>query len=367
MVHCDAGVHQLGKNEIYYSKRPYASIILDIHDARVSLAWPRANESAEHSGSESEDGWIGVARGSPCPIPLNHDSFPSSPPPPLQSPISPSPARRNPRLQPTAVLPSPLHSSVKIYEDPESERESQSSPIKANTAAQSFDTVKLESSFVFEPITSFVNRDLDKVEEHDEEDGENEENDPIIHSFGPMGANILNRLNSFTTGGSLASPERPLKRKKPLRDTSNSPQMPAPRNLPGSPMKSSPIKPAPKRQIKESPVKNHIINQLAFSRVHAMPLSTIHSNLPAELRAIAESKEEITNADLKKIIDSTNCLGEIQRAGKDAAGKPLENEYYYLPEKDDNTMRKSAVLSTRGGTGLRSVRKTHKVCCSPSD
>jgi hypothetical protein len=189
-------------------------------------------------------------------------------------------------------------------------------------------------------------------------DQENEENDPVVHSFGPFGSNLLNRLDSF----SHSSPLRPQQRKKKvLKDVSESPKR-------ESPISTKKIDAVPKKQIQESPVKNHVINQLAFSRVHAMPLSIIHSNLPVDLKTCTgldmDDEDELTDSDLRRVLHSIPCVGEINREGKDAAGKPLENEFYYVPEMDDNTMRRDAVLGGRGGTGLRSVRKNHKVSLS---
>ena len=61
-------------------------------------------------------------------------------------------------------------------------------------------------------------------------------------------------------------------------------------------------------------------------------------------------------------MDLTPCVGEIPRMGKDAAGKPLESEYYYVPEMDPDQMRRETIQAGMRSTGLRSVRKTHKVC-----
>jgi hypothetical protein len=115
---------------------------------------------------------------------------------------------------------------------------------------------------------------------------------------------------------------------------------------------------------------------LAFSRIHSQPLSAIHSNLPAELKAcVTKSTDgkddegngtsthlpQLSRQELKRILDDTPCVGEIPRAGKDAAGQPLENEFYYVPEMDSNQMRRETITAGTRSTGLRSVRKTHKV------
>lgn len=49
------------------------------------------------------------------------------------------------------------------------------------------------------------------------------------------------------------------------------------------------------------------------------------------------------------------------REGKDAAGKALESEFYYLPDLDDDEMRRQAVVNDLRKPGLRNCRKQHKV------
>ncbi|KAH0424666.1 hypothetical protein KCU90_g8247, partial [Aureobasidium melanogenum] len=50
--------------------------------------------------------------------------------------------------------------------------------------------------------------------------------------------------------------------------------------------------------------------------------------------------------------------GEIARSGKDAAGKALEDEFYYVPEMDTDEHRRAAVMIAK--PPLRSTRKQHK-------
>ena len=45
---------------------------------------------------------------------------------------------------------------------------------------------------------------------------------------------------------------------------------------------------------------------------------------------------------------------------KDAAGQPLQEEYYYMPENDEDRERTTLVSNIKGHGGLRSCRKTHK-------
>jgi hypothetical protein len=175
------------------------------------------------------------------------------------------------------------------------------------------------------------------VSEHDEE------NDPIIHSFGPFGENILPRMASFHAGDSpTRSPER-----KILKT-----------NLPPQAVSTK----RSDANASTSTIQNHIINQLAFSRLSSTPFSTILSNLPPGSWASNPSaKCGFLSSEIKLITETTQCIGEVSREGKDAAGKPLESEYYYIPDFDEDEKRKEAVVNDLMKPGLRNCRKQHKV------
>jgi hypothetical protein len=194
---------------------------------------------------------------------------------------------------------------------------------------------------VIRPTNSFGASESEEFSEHDEE------NDPIVHSFGPFGDNILSRLQSF-------QPNSPERKRNPLKTSMSSPARTSTSSMP-----------------KQSPIKNHVINQLAFSRIHSLPLSTIHSNLPAELRGAMvkpsdnENRNVLTTSELKTLLDNIPCVGEISREGKDAAGKLLESEFYYVPEMDPDEMRRVTVTQSLGKTSIRAARKQHKVFRPP--
>lgn len=94
------------------------------------------------------------------------------------------------------------------------------------------------------------------------------------------------------------------------------------------------------------------INHVAFSRLASTPLSTIagSSSILASLPSLK----------LEGLLANVPYIGVIQRTGKDALGKPLENEYYYMPEHDDDLTRRQLVAESKGARTLRSCRKTHK-------
>lgn len=101
-------------------------------------------------------------------------------------------------------------------------------------------------------------------------------------------------------------------------------------------------------------IKSVISTHLALSRLHSSPISLIHKSIP--------SLEHVHISNIRKILTTTPWIGIIDREGKDAAGKPLEEEYYYLQDKDVDADRKALVdqIKGRGATGLRACRKTHK-------
>ena len=338
-MHCAGEITELSKGASFVSERPLSQILVDVQDTRVMLVWPK-DESRDPPSVESRSPW---AEGSPSKRrAISAPQFASSPPimlpPRPQSPISPTPALN---LSSTfaSTFRADAEDEVKVYEDHDSEEDAPHDPTpepeSIEALSHSTPTCAAESfrkSFATEP---------DDFSEHDEE------NDPIVHSFGPFGENILSKFESFQS----KSPER---KRKPLKAAVNSPGR--------SPAKGKP---------NPSPIKNHVINQLAFSRVHSLPLSTIHTNLPSELRLDSpktlvdetQTQSTLTSSQLTDILHSIPCVGEISREGKDAAGKLLESEFYYVPEMDQDQLRRDTVTQSLGKTSIRAARKQHKVCC----
>lgn len=99
-------------------------------------------------------------------------------------------------------------------------------------------------------------------------------------------------------------------------------------------------------------ITNILVNHLAFSRLASTKLEM--------LRTISANVNEFSRAQLKDLLSKIPSIGVIYREGKDAAGKPLDPEYYYIPEKDDDEGRKNLVATIKGHGGIRSCRTTHK-------
>lgn len=351
-VHCQGRAWELMKGDTFTSETEDADIMVDVQDARVLLTWPKhenkistpTDSDSAYSNWDSENSpqrnaTTAAARHRPL------DTSPLRQQHRLQSPVSPSPAVQAVHAQPSGHFASdpPIPVPVQVYEDEPSDEDKDKEP-GGNTQATQSTQMASQPFGVLE----------DSPNPNGFSDDNDEENDPIIASFGPYGANLGARMEAFTTN---ATPDRrPL---NPLKESSISPQ------------RSSLAGVSPKRRrhnahrdVSDSlnredeagdAITHHVINQLAYSRVHSTPLSILMQNLPTTLKDAS-----FTDDVLKAMLDSTSCIGTVEREGKDAAGKRLESEYYYIPEADGDGSRRQLVEGM-GGRGLRNCRKSHKV------
>ena len=339
-VHCQGRVWDLRKGDSFTSETEDADIMVDVHDARVLLQWPRQHGNristptdSDHS-EKSPQQIPAAARRTPNQSPLRQQH--------IQSPVSPSPAVQIAHPTSSTLFTSdPGPATVQVYEDDPSD-EIQPTQTEATQSTQQLSQplgLSLKESLSSEPLESKDFSDND------------EENDPIVHSFGPYGSNINRRMESFTTGSS--PPRRPL---DTLKEASISPQRR--HNLEST-----------NEGEFHTPIVNHVINQLAYSQRSSTPLSILMDHLPAHLKQDSPGSKEnirLTTESFIKMLDATPCIGEVSREGKDAAGKPLESEYYYVPDMDTEEKRRNAVVEGLRKPGLRACRKQHKVCVSVS-
>lgn len=333
-LHCSGRTWELAKDDTFTSETEFAEIMLDVQDARVMIVWPKKDAMGNQSDSSWDD--ESSPKGRHSAVSARGQVIHSSPlrrGQRIQSPVSPTPA--GPSIsssQLSDLFQSAEPAVVQVYEDA-------ASPVEETNVADSFATTQAATSFAV-PLSS---QESSLSEPEEEENDPDEENDPIVHSFGPFGANLSSRLESFTT----ASPILP--RRSPS---------PAARPRSTSPSSSSTLSSDP------TPILNHVINQLAFSPKSSTPLSDLFTNLPLELKHSSPTTQEnqgLTKSELRKMLNAARCIGEIGREGKDAAGKVLESQYYYVPEEDADESRRAAVEGLRKPS-LRACRKQHKVC-----
>ncbi|KAJ5619485.1 hypothetical protein N7510_003469 [Penicillium lagena] len=351
-LHCQGKTYDLAKGKTFTSDIKDADIMIDVHEARVLVQWPRNEDRKDCPSTDSEQTWEETTPRQRAPS--RREALQESPVVELQrmvSPISPSPAVQQALIPPSSPLFTPTRSrnAVVVYED-------EASPIKrSHTVGHGLG----RASALLQSSQGSSLSDLGKAEESSDND---EENDPIVHSFGPFGENLLPRMASFHTDDSPIRsarsprsllPTQPLQPSRSPRQPSNAPE----HHVPDEPEVElqQPLNEHFER------VRNHAANQLAFSRLSSTPFSTILNNLPP---AFWKSDERSTTGpsrlEIRAILESTKCVGKVAREGKDAAGKALESEYYYIPDFDEDEMRREAVVNDLRKPGLRNCRKQHK-------
>lgn len=338
-LHSQGKTWELAKDDTFTSETENVDIMLDVQDARVLLLWPLRTRklSADSSWDDenSPNSPPSATRASPelsMQFFRHHRGGPH---------VSPTPAPRGTsvndlrKLFSADIKPAVEPAVVKIYEDAPSPEDNE------NQVAVGESMVSTQAATSFPASVGSQSSELSEPEDNVEDDPD-EENDPIVHSFGPFGANISSRMASFTHGASPAAAR-------------------AQQEVGASPKARSSSEST--RQADPGPIVNHVVNQLAFSRLSSTPLSVIMNHLPADLKGGSLTDQEnkgLTNEELRKLLNATACIGEIHREGKDAAGKPLESEFYYVPEKDDDAERRAAVVDGLRKPSLRNCRKQHK-------
>ncbi|KAI9372918.1 hypothetical protein BJX61DRAFT_505066 [Aspergillus egyptiacus] len=341
-LHCQGKTYDLAKGKTFTSDIRDADIMIDVHECRVLVQWPRG-ERKEDVSTDSEQTWEESTPTRNKQARRSLQDSPSAERKRLASPVSPSPAVKS-VLPPSSPLLTPPRSrnTVVVYED-------EASPVRRSNSGEALKS----SSTVASLLESSQSSDLSDLSKPEDLSDHDEENDPIIHSFGPFGENLLPRMASFTADDSPLRPraQRPA---QPLQPTQSTRQPSKPVAEPDA------TKPVAIDDDAER-VQNHAINQLAFSRLSSTPFSTILSNLPPSLwKANSQSRLGPSRDEIRAILDSTKCIGKVAREGKDAAGKPLEAEYYYIPDFDEDQMRREAVVTDLRKPGLRNCRKQHK-------
>ncbi|RAL66630.1 hypothetical protein DID88_006319 [Monilinia fructigena] len=322
-LHCQGRTWELAKGDSFTSETENAEIMLDVQDARVLVAWPQQADLLDSAAPTEVPSWSedSSPRGKVTAVTAQGDIIPSSPIRRVErhsSPVSPTPTRQTLSSANLANLfaDEAEKTFIQVYED-----KSESEPVPATESKHPEPTYSPTVA-----ATSFsVSFPASQESELSEPEDPDEENDP------------------FTAGHSQARGRNGHKSKvisTTKRSTSTS-------------LEEGSV----------TPIINHVANQLAYSRLQSMPLSTILRNLPAHLKGVSPSKQEskgLTKEDLRKMLNRASFIGEIHREGKDAAGKPLESEYYYIPDEDTDQSRKETVQEGLRKPSLRNCRKQHK-------
>ncbi|KAL3953960.1 hypothetical protein ACCO45_011916 [Purpureocillium lilacinum] len=371
-LHCQGRTWELFKGDSFTSETEGTDVLVDVLDARVMIQWPKRRVAlADTAANLSDSSW------DDSPPRSRHaransllQSSPLRRTTRIASPESPTPAGTSGHLTSSQRLQGLLPTgsreraaaeeqvSIEIYEDePELPEPRGEAVVDAGVSMQT-------------EATNSFSSDLSDPE--DDEHDPDEENDPIVHSFGPFGADISGRLASITTKSPKVSRLAAAPRLRPGSNASASSgetlssigeSLQAP-SLPGSPIKKRSVPPMKTFRAGEIPCSPtpKVKHETEDAAVDALPSveeldpSIVNHNLPAE----AKTDPGLTPNLLRTAIEATPCVGIIRRQGKDAAGKALESEYYYVPEHDGDEQRRAAVVDGLRKPSLRNCRKQHK-------
>jgi len=92
-----------------------------------------------------------------------------------------------------------------------------------------------------------------------------------------------------------------------------------------SPPQVSPSCSPRSRTISNPALLDALLTTLIFAEVKPTPLPRLLNDLSHRMPSVTQ--EEVSN-----VLENTACIGVVHRSGKDAAGKELSNEYYYIAE-----------------------------------
>ncbi|KAF9569175.1 hypothetical protein EC968_002683 [Mortierella alpina] len=101
---------------------------------------------------------------------------------------------------------------------------------------------------------------------------------------------------------------------------------------------------SPEATVKKAPMDytEMIIDTLVFARKKkSMTLTELFDEMiMSQPSLMATQDADEIKAQMLQSLSAARCVGKITRKGKDAYNKPLENQWYYIPECDHNVMRK---------------------------
>ena len=75
----------------------------------------------------------------------------------------------------------------------------------------------------------------------------------------------------------------------------------------------------------DSALLDALLTTLIFAEVKPTPLPRLVADLTHRMSNVQPER-------IKSVLTATPCVGIVHRSGKDAAGKELSDEYYYIPE-----------------------------------
>lgn len=117
----------------------------------------------------------------------------------------------------------------------------------------------------------------------------------------------------------------------------------------------------------DAEMKGMIIECMATSRASSMPVSLVARTV---MQAHPRLKAEKTEKEWRKVIGrvlvngmagrGSGVFGKVDSSGKDDSDRPLEAQWFYVPEMDEDQDRAALIRSMMPRPGKRSVTKQYK-------
>jgi len=115
----------------------------------------------------------------------------------------------------------------------------------------------------------------------------------------------------------------------------------------------------PPPSVDKSEIRGLLIQTMGLARASSMPVSSLVRDILREQPRLASerSKAEWMGV-VDEVLETNDVFGRVNRVGNDAADKPLEALWFYVPEKDEDQER--AMLLQEMMPKKRNETKKHK-------
>ncbi|KAJ7837595.1 hypothetical protein B0H14DRAFT_1099346 [Mycena olivaceomarginata] len=111
-----------------------------------------------------------------------------------------------------------------------------------------------------------------------------------------------------------------------------------------------------------------LIECMATSRASSLPMSTLHKTVMQSYPSLKSRGGEHECLELiERVLESgtvagggSGVFGKVQRSGKDDSDPPLESQWFYVPERDQDQERAQLISSMMPRPAKRTTTKQYK-------
>ncbi|KAJ7361719.1 hypothetical protein DFH08DRAFT_684089 [Mycena albidolilacea] len=145
------------------------------------------------------------------------------------------------------------------------------------------------------------------------------------------------------------------------------PRSPSPSDSLSRSPSPSPEKPTQKPEL-DPELCGMLIECMATSRASSLPMSTLHKTVMQSYPSLKSRGSEHECLELiERVLESgtvaaggSGVFGKVQRSGKDDSDPPLESQWFYVPERDQDQERAQLISSMMPRPAKRTTTKQYK-------